>query len=155
MASGLVVLGIGLGTATTPATSSITESLPPSQQGVGSALNDLSREVGGAIGIAVIGSILTSTYSSHVNLAGLSSQIATKVKASYAIASQLGGPISDRAHTAFVSAMNVALLAAAAVALIAAVVAVTVLARQPKTAAAPNGHDTPATAGRATAAEAA
>ena len=78
LAAGLAVLGAGLGTATTPATSSITETLPPSQQGVGSALNDLSREVGGAIGIAVIGSILTSTYSSHVDLAGLSSQVAAK-----------------------------------------------------------------------------
>jgi EmrB/QacA subfamily drug resistance transporter len=153
MACGLVVLGVGLGTATTPATSSITESLPPSQQGVGSALNDLSREVGGAIGIAVIGSILTSTYSSHVNLAGLSSQIAAKVKSSYAIASELGGPIADRAHTAFVSGMNVALLAAAATALIAAVVALTLLARPPKTTSAPQGQDTLSVAPSVTAAE--
>jgi MFS family permease len=130
MAAGLVVLGVGLGAATTPATSSITETLPASQQGVGSALNDLSREVGGAIGIAVIGSILASTYSSHVNLAGLPSQIAAKVKASYAIGSQAAAPISDRAHTAFVSGMNVALLAAAGAALLAAVVAVILLLRQ-------------------------
>jgi EmrB/QacA subfamily drug resistance transporter len=128
MAAGLVVLGLGMGTATTPATSSITESLPPAQQGVGSALNDLSREVGGAIGIAVIGSILASTYSSHVNLSGLPSQIAAKVKASYAIGSQFGAPVPERVHTAFVSGMHVALLAAAAAALVAAVVAATVLA---------------------------
>jgi EmrB/QacA subfamily drug resistance transporter len=153
MAAGLVVLGVGLGTATTPATSSITESLPRSQQGVGSALNDLSREVGGAIGIAVIGSVLTSTYSSHVDVAGLSSQIASKVNASYAVASQLGGPISDRAHAAFVSGMNVALLAAAATALIAAVVALTLLARRPRTAPAPVREDTPAVTGAAAAAE--
>lgn len=61
MAAGLVVLGVGMGAAMTPATTAITEALPPSRQGVGSALNDLSREIGGAIGIAVIGSILTST----------------------------------------------------------------------------------------------
>jgi EmrB/QacA subfamily drug resistance transporter len=153
MAAGLVVLGVGLGMATTPATSSITESLPPGQQGVGSALNDLSREVGGAIGIAVIGSILASTYSSHVNLTGLSSQIASKVRASYAIASQLGGPISDRAHTAFVSGMHTALVVAAGVALIAAIVARTLLARRPKTTLAPQGHDSTAAAAAATAAE--
>jgi EmrB/QacA subfamily drug resistance transporter len=123
MAVGLIVLGLGLGTATTPATTSITQSLPRAQQGVGSALNDLTREVGGAIGIAVIGSILTSTYSSHVNLAGLPSAIATKVKTSYAIASQLGSAISSRADTAFVSAMHTALLTAAGVAALAAVVA--------------------------------
>ncbi len=68
LAAGLVVLGVGMGAAMTPATTAITEALPPARQGVGSALNDLSREVGGAIGIAVIGSILTSTYSSHVDV---------------------------------------------------------------------------------------
>jgi EmrB/QacA subfamily drug resistance transporter len=147
MAAGLVVLGVGLGTATTPATSSITESLPASQQGVGSALNDLSREVGGAVGIAVIGSILTSTYSSHVNLAGLPSQIAAKVKTSYAIASQLGAPVSDRAHTAFVSGMHVALLTAAGAALVAAIVAVALLARRDRSAPGHELRDTPRTTG--------
>jgi EmrB/QacA subfamily drug resistance transporter len=155
MATGLIVLGVGLGAATGPATSSIIEGLPPAQQGVGSALNDLSREVGGAIGIAVIGSILASTYSSHVNLTGLSSQIAAKVKGSYAIASQAGPPIAERAHTAFVSGMNVALLTAAAVALTAALVAVTLLARRPKTAPAYERRDIQAEAEAATVAEAA
>jgi MFS family permease len=142
MAAGLVVLGVGLGTATTPATSSITEALPPAQQGIGSTLNDLSRELGGAIGIAVIGSLLTSTYSSHVNVAGLSSQIAAKLKASYAIGSQLGAPIADRAHTAFVSGMHAALLAAAGAALVAAIVAATLLARRARRAAAHELEDT-------------
>jgi MFS family permease len=84
MATGLVVLGVGMGAAMTPATSAITGALPPAQQGVGSALNDLYHEVGGAIGIAVIGSILASTYTSDVNLSGLSSQVAAQVKSSYA-----------------------------------------------------------------------
>jgi hypothetical protein len=141
MAAGLVVLGVGLGIATTPATSSITEALPPAQQSVGSALNDPSREAGGAIGTAVIGSILTSTYSSHVNLTELPSQIATKVKESYAIVSQIGAPISDRAHTAFVSGMDAALLAAAGAALVAAIVAATLLARRTRQAA-HDGKDT-------------
>jgi EmrB/QacA subfamily drug resistance transporter len=135
MAAGLVLLGVGVGTATTPATSAITEALPPAQQGVGSALNDLSREVGGAIGIAVVGSILASTYSSHVNVGGLPHAIAAKVKASYAVASQLGATIAGRADTAFVTAMHVALLIAAAVALHAAVAAVLMIRRgRPKRA---------------------
>jgi hypothetical protein len=79
--------------AMTPATSAITEALPAAQQGVGSALNELSREVGGAIGIAMIGSILAATYSSHVNVSGLSSQIANQVKSSYAIATKMTAPI--------------------------------------------------------------
>jgi hypothetical protein len=128
--SGLVLLGAGMGCAMTPATSAITEGLPAAQQGVGSALNDLSREVGGAIGIAVIGSILTATYSSHVNLAGLSGRVAGEVKASYAAASHLSAPIAERAHSAFVTGMHVALLSAAGAALFAAVGGVLLLARQ-------------------------
>lgn len=48
----------------TPATTAITDALPPEQQGVGSAVNDLARELGGALGIAVLGSVLASTYRS-------------------------------------------------------------------------------------------
>jgi EmrB/QacA subfamily drug resistance transporter len=128
MAAGLIVLGLGMGAAMTPATSAITSALPPAQQGVGSALNDLSREVGGAIGIAVIGSILTATYRTHVNLAGLPPQLANTVKGSYALASHLGGQIADRAHTGFVDAMHIALLTAAGAALTAAVLVTLLLA---------------------------
>ncbi len=134
MAAGLIVLGVGMGAAMTPATSAITEAVPRAQQGIGSALNDLSREVGGATGIAVIGSILTSTYASHVDLNGLPSKVAAEVKRSYAAASRLGTQVSDRAHTAFVSAMHVALLTAAGAVLLAAVATVILLARRPQTA---------------------
>jgi MFS family permease len=130
MAGGLVLLGVGMGAAMTPATSAITEALPPAQQGVGSALNDLSREVGGATGIAVIGSVLTSTYSSHVNLTGLSTRVAAEVKSSYATASRFGAEVSDRAHTAFVTAMHLALLTGATAALLAALATFVLLGRR-------------------------
>lgn len=127
LAAGLVVLGVGMGLAMTPATSAITGSLPPAQQGVGSALNDLSREVGGAAGIAVIGSILTSTYSSRVNVSGLSNHVATEVRSSYAAASRFGLEVADRAHAAFVTAMHVSLLTGAGAALLAALATVVLL----------------------------
>ena len=130
MAAGLIVIGIGMGAAMAPATSAITEALPPAQQGVGSALNDLSREVGGAIGIAVIGSLIAATYRSQVDVAGLPARVATKVKGSFAIATHLPAPIPDRANSAFVSAMHVSLLVAAGIALLAAV-GVFLLARRP------------------------
>lgn len=139
MAGGLLVLGIGMGAAMTPATSAITEGLPAAQQGVGSAINDLSREVGGALGIAVIGSILTALYSSHVNLAGLPGAIAAKVKGSYAVASMLPAPVPDRAHEAFVSAMHVALLTASGAALVAAAgVAILLRGRSPERSVVPS-----------------
>jgi len=130
LAGGLLVLGVGMGAAMTPATAAITEALPPAQQGVGSALNDLSREVGGALGIAVIGSILTSTYSSHVDVSGLSSRVAATVKGSFAVAAHLAAPIPERAHAAFLTGMNLALVTAAAAAMFAAVGVVVLLARR-------------------------
>ena len=106
-------------------------SAPARPAGVGSALNDLSREVGGAIGIAVIGSILTSTYSSHVDLTGLSSRVAAEVK------SVLRGRLAPRrrdlrprAHRVR-HAMHIALLTGAGAALLAALATLILLARQP------------------------
>jgi EmrB/QacA subfamily drug resistance transporter len=76
LAGGLVLLGAGMGAAMTPATAAITEALPPAQQGVGSALNDLSRELGGAIGIAVVGSVLANTYRDNLDLTGVPAPLA-------------------------------------------------------------------------------
>jgi MFS family permease len=60
--AGLLPLGSGMGLAMTPATAAVTDALPVDKQGVGSAMNDLSRELGGALGIAVLGSVLQSNY---------------------------------------------------------------------------------------------
>ena len=69
--AGLLPLGAGMGLAMTPATAAITDALPEAKQGVGSAMNDLARELGGALGIAVLGSLLQSTYRSHLHLPGV------------------------------------------------------------------------------------
>ncbi len=61
-AGALAVFGAGMGLAAPPATEAIVEALPRAQQGVASATNDVARELGGAIGIALIGSALTSGY---------------------------------------------------------------------------------------------
>jgi MFS family permease len=60
--SALVVMALGVAFAATPATTAITASLPPSQQGVASAVNDVAREFGSAIGIAILGAALTDRY---------------------------------------------------------------------------------------------
>ena len=56
--AGGLVLGLGMALAAPPATTAIVDSLPDEQQGVASAVNDAAREVGGALGIAVLGSVL-------------------------------------------------------------------------------------------------
>lgn len=62
----LALLGVGMGTAMSPATESIMGSLPLAKAGVGSAVNDTTRQVGGALGVAVLGSITNAVYRSHV-----------------------------------------------------------------------------------------
>jgi MFS family permease len=121
LAAGLIPLGIGMGAAMTPATAAITEGLPAAQQGVGSALNDLSREVGGALGIAVIGSIVTAVYRSNLQLTGVPAALASKARGSFALAIHAGGPVKATAASAFTDGIHTGLLCASAAAIIAAI----------------------------------
>jgi MFS family permease len=121
MLAGLILLGVGMGAAMTPATGAITEALPAAQQGVGSALNDLSREVGGALGIAVIGTIVTTVYRSNLHLAGVPAALADQARGSFALALHAGGPVRVSAGSAFVDGIHTGLLYAAGAALLAAV----------------------------------
>ena len=58
----MVLMGLGLGLVSTTATESILQVLPPARAGVGSAVNDATRELGGTLGVAVIGSLFASVY---------------------------------------------------------------------------------------------
>ncbi len=62
----LVLLAFGMGLTMAPATESIMGSLPRAKAGVGSAMNDTTRQVGGALGVAVVGSVMTSVYGNRV-----------------------------------------------------------------------------------------
>ena len=62
----MVMMGIGLGLTTAPATESILSVLPPAKAGIGSAINDATREAGGTLGVAIIGSVYTSLYASQL-----------------------------------------------------------------------------------------
>lgn len=62
MAAQMVLLGGGLGLTTAPATDSIMGVVRPEQAGAGSAINDATRQVGGTLGVAVLGSIYTTLY---------------------------------------------------------------------------------------------
>ncbi len=130
LAAGLLALGAGMGAAMTPATSAITAALPTQEQGVASAMNDLSREVGGALGIAVIGSIMTAIYRSHLTVSGVSAAVLGHARNSLAVASRIGGPVAAQAGTAFIDGIHVALLAAAGTVLLAAVAVAVLLPRR-------------------------
>ncbi len=73
---GLMIVGFGMGLTMTPATTAITETLPLEKQGVASALNDTSREIGGAVGMALLGSVLSAAFRTKMtdSLSGLPEQ---------------------------------------------------------------------------------
>jgi predicted MFS family arabinose efflux permease len=62
----MVIMGLGMGLISTPATESILLVLPPARAGVGSAVNDATRELGGTLGVAVVGSVFSSVFGAHL-----------------------------------------------------------------------------------------
>jgi EmrB/QacA subfamily drug resistance transporter len=115
-----------------PATASVMGSIPESKAGVGSAMNDVTRQVGGALGTAVIGSLVSSLYASKVagSVAALPETARTAVEDSIgranAVAASMpsgGGQVSDAAARAFTDAMGIGFAVAAGCAVIAALLA--------------------------------
>jgi hypothetical protein len=116
-------------------------SLPLAKAGVGSAVNDTTRQVGGALGVAVMGSLLASAYGSKMTefLAGLpvavpeaaASAIEDSVGAAVNVGAGLPGPagsaLTRAAQSAYVESMGTSLWVAAGVALIGAVIALVAL----------------------------
>lgn len=92
---GLVAMGIGMGFAMAPATHAITGSLPPGEQGVASALNDVTREFGAALGMALLGALVATGYRNSVDgkLEGIAPETAEIARVGVANA-------VDIAHTA-------------------------------------------------------
>src|SRR4029077_9482762 len=66
IATQMVLLGGGLGLTTAPATEAIMGSLSVDKAGVGSAVNDTTRELGGTLGVAIVGSVFASVYSGRL-----------------------------------------------------------------------------------------
>ncbi len=135
---GLAMMGLGAGLAMTPSTEAITSSLPREQQGVASALNDLTRELGAALGIALLGGLLVAGYQSAIaeRLTGVPTDLAAAAGegiANATAASQTAGAYSSQilvaAQEAFVAGWQHAMWVGVAV--IAALVFF-VLVRGPK-----------------------
>lgn len=114
----LFVLAAGIALSMTPATDAIMGALPPEQFGVGSAVNDTVRELGGAFGVAVLGSLFAASYSAAMaaasTAAGLPPEAARIAGDSLAgatvVADRIGGAagasLLGSAQAAFVDAMS-------------------------------------------------
>ncbi len=129
---GLLVLGAGVGILMTPATTAITSSLPAEEQGVASALNDTVREFGGAVGMALIGSVLSASYSASISgaTAALPPDAAAAVEGgiggAVAVSSQMGpagAAVMDAARNAFLDGWSTAMWISAGLSLAAALFA--------------------------------
>jgi EmrB/QacA subfamily drug resistance transporter len=141
IAGQMIFLGGGLGLTSAPATASIMNALPAAKAGVGSAVNDTTRQVGGTLGVAVIGSIFSSIYSdrlTHSQIAGhLPAGAAASAQHSLGAALQtaagIPGPagraLALQAQSAFLDGLSVACLIAAGAVAAGAVVAVRYLPR--------------------------
>jgi len=141
VATALVVMGLGLALAMTPATDAIMGTLPKAKAGVGSAMNDVLRELGATLGVAVLGSILASKYAAGMDgtTDGLPTDAAEasldSVGGAHAVAAQVGdsaGALVASADQAFVSAMGTTTDIAAAVALVGALIALAFLPTRAK-----------------------
>jgi EmrB/QacA subfamily drug resistance transporter len=139
------ILGLGIGLAMTPATDSIMSTLPPERASVGSALNDTVRQVGGALGVAVLGSVLSSHYRDGMDgatqslPAGAGDAAHDSIAGASTVADTIGGvagqALHDTANLAFVEGMQVAMLVAAAVTAAGALVALLLLPSRETTVA--------------------
>jgi len=126
VAAVLLVLGLGMGLTMAPATESVMGSLPLAKASVGSAVNDATRTMGGALGVAVLGSLLSSGYRAGMEgatqglPAGAAETANQSLAGALAVAQRLGGGaggrVSEAAQQAFVDGMHTAVLAGAAVA---------------------------------------
>ncbi len=114
----MLVLAFGMGLTMAPATESIMGSLPPAKAGVGSAVNDTTREIGGALGVAVLGSVLSSAFGSRMSTAVADTPLPADVKAvaqhslggALAVARNVGGDhgtaLAQSARGAFVDGFH-------------------------------------------------
>lgn len=95
---GLIVMGLGMGFSMTPSTEAITASLPTDRQGVASALNDITRELGTALGVALLGPLVTAGYSASIEakLQGFSQDVITTSKEGLAHALSIAPGAGDQ-----------------------------------------------------------
>jgi hypothetical protein len=134
----ILCLAAGMALTMTPLTTLIMSAVPLGKAGVGSAMNDTTRELGGALGVAILGSLVTSTYTSSIGeaVSGLSGADRAAAESglvgAFGVAQRLGAggvELVEAAKQAFVDGLSVAAIAGAIVVGVAAVVSYRTLPR--------------------------
>ncbi len=125
---GMALVGVGMGNVMPPSMDAVLGAVPEANAGAGSAVNNTTQMVGGALGVAILGSALNAGYTSAManQVAGLPESIAVaaqnSVGAALQAAAQLGGPMGQALHAAasqaFVDAMGTSVLIGAGIAVV-------------------------------------
>jgi hypothetical protein len=146
IAAQMVLYGVGMGFTSAPATEAIMGAVPMHRAGVGSAVNDTTRLLGGTLGVAIIGSVYASSYASRLGstlpaqlpralaqVAHQSAGAALGVGARLDAAGRAGlaGAVRRAAGNAFIHGLSIGCLVAAGVAVVGAVMAAVLLPAQP------------------------
>jgi len=163
IAAQMVLYGLGLGLTSAPATESIMGAISRRKAGVGSAVNDSTRLIGGTLGVAVIGSVYASVYGSRLtatmpaSVPGPVASIAHQsIGAAYVAAGQiaaLGHPVlglvlQHASANAFLRGLAIGALVAGGVAAVGALLAVLFLPAQPAQPAVPAADEAEPADGR-------
>ncbi|TDW60889.1 MFS transporter [Kribbella pratensis] len=147
------LVGLSIGMTTAPTTTAVLATLPLDRMGAGSAVNNVLRQVGSVLGVAILGTIVSSTYQHRIapSLVGLPDAAGTSAEATRHVAGTLGRPeLVKAANDAFIHAMHVAALVGAGIVLVGAIVLVLAFRiPTPSQSPAPRpGEREPADAGR-------
>jgi hypothetical protein len=136
----MVLMASGMSITAAPATTNIMSAVPMSKAGVASAVNDTTRELGGALGIAVFGSIVSSLYRSRIDLSGLDVPASTAAHAEESLgaavgaAAHVGGTqgasLVERAAEAFTDAFSITAIISAVIVVAAAYVVTRTFSRE-------------------------
>ncbi|MET7394222.1 DHA2 family efflux MFS transporter permease subunit [Dactylosporangium sp. NPDC005572] len=116
IATWYVVAGFGVGATLAPAMDAALAAMPPARSGAGIAVTMTMRQVGGALGVALLGSLLSQTYSWRLDTGDLPPAVAAAAEQSLTAATALDlAPLTTAAHAAYADAMAGVLLATAVV----------------------------------------
>jgi EmrB/QacA subfamily drug resistance transporter len=141
---GLILTGIGAGLVMPAISGSVMGSLPSGDTGVGAATNGVSIQVGGALGVAIIGSLLSTRYQDRMTTAlapyhlphAIQSTVLGSVGGALGVAARVGGAVGHLlahvARSAFISGADLGLLTAASVVLAGCALALVSLPSRPR-----------------------
>ncbi|HRE02423.1 MAG TPA: hypothetical protein PLV68_14055, partial [Ilumatobacteraceae bacterium] len=142
---GMLPIMMGMATAMSPCTALIMSAVPANRAGMGSASNDTSRELGGALGVAVLGSVVATTFKANIDSGVVPEAARAAVESGLPGALKVAGALAEvnptvaaglmvDARTAFVDGLHIATVVGAVVVGITAVAAAAVLRHLPASA---------------------